>query len=268
LAWACLFVAALQALPAHAEISFVDMFRNDALVQTADGNSLAAAGSFFALDLNSVNAGDYDSVSATYPGPGSPVSLSVNTPTLFTYQTTAYPTQAAMDADFPFGTYQFLATNAGGSDSTSFDYTADHYSASNPYLAGSSYSDLQNMNPLANLSVGFSPFAVDQAATDAFIFFTVRDNSSQAIVFDAGFLPSTTAGETIPAGTLLPNHSYTYEVIFSDRVSVPSPGAAFDAVLGFDVRTTGVFATVPEASSLVLAMLGGLALLAFRRRRA
>ena len=118
------------------------------------------------------------------------------------------------------------------------------------------------MNPFADVHVGFSPFTVDPGATEAFIFFTVRDNASQSIVFDAGFLPPTTTGETIPAHTLVPNHSYTYEVIFSDRVEVPSPGAVFNAELGFDLRTTGVFATVPEPATWSLAVVGLLILFA------
>ena len=125
----------LATTPVQAEISFVDMFRSNTFVQTADGNSLTVGGSFFTLGLTSTNAGDYDTVDATYPGPASPVSLSSISPTEFSFQTPTYPTQADMDANFPVGTYQFLATNSGGSNSTSFNYAADHYAASLPFLA-------------------------------------------------------------------------------------------------------------------------------------
>lgn len=251
-----LLIASFQSQHARAEISFVDMFRSNTYVQNGDGNSLATNGSFFTLGLTSINAGDYDSVSASYPGPGSPVALSAISPTEFSYQTATLPSQAAMDAAYPTGTYEFTASGSGGTDVASFDYAADYYPQSLPFLSGTSYSALQNMNPFANQTVGFNPDVPDPAATFAFIFFTVRDNLTDSIVFNAGFLPSTTTSETIPAGTLLPYTSYTYELVFSDRLEVPSPGATFQAQLGYDLRTAGTFVTAPEPAAWLSAILG------------
>ena len=154
------------------------MFRSNTYVQNGDGNSLASGGSFFTLNLTSTNPGDYDNVSATYPGPGSPVALSATSSTAFEYQTGNIPTQADMDAAYPVGTYQFSASNAGGTDTASLDYSADHYPQTLPFLSGTSYSALQNMNPLADQTVGFSPDVFDPASSFAYIFFTVRDNST------------------------------------------------------------------------------------------
>ncbi|MES1213495.1 MAG: hypothetical protein ABUL64_02825 [Singulisphaera sp.] len=259
-------LASIFVRQANAEISFVDMFRTNTFVQNGDGNSLASGGSFLTLSLTSTNPGDYDSVESTYPGPGSPVALGATDPTTFTYQTPTLPTQAAMDAAFPTGTYEFAASNVGGTDTASFDYTADYYSQSLPYLAGSSYSSLQNMNPLVDQTVQFNPDASDPGSTSAFVFFTVRDNATSALVFNASFLSSTTTSETIPANTLAPNGSYTYELIFSDRLQVPSPGAVFDAQIGYDLRTTGTFATAPEPATWLSAAMG-LLILAVRWRR-
>jgi hypothetical protein len=272
--WVTLGFAILLCRPAptQAGISFVNMFRANAFSQSGDGNTLSGNGSFLSLGLASENAGEFATAVATYPGPGSPVPLVSLTSTQFWFQTSSYASQAAMDADFPFGTYQFDAAGGGGTDSTSFDYLADAYSQTLPYLAGGSYSALQGMNPTAPLAVDFSPMTPDPATSEAFVFFTIRDNGTDTIVFDGGFMPSTTAGITIPAKTLAPNTSYTYELIFSDRVQLPSPGAVFDAQIGFDLRTTGSFATVPEPANWVLAW-GALAALlcggaAMRRRSA
>ena len=75
------------------------------------------------------------------------------------------------------------------------------------------------------------------------MFFTIFDYTANGFVFDAGFQPSTTTSLVLPANTLQPGRQYAYELIFSDRVFVPSPGAIFDAQIGFDVRTMGVFTT-------------------------
>jgi hypothetical protein len=243
---------------AWAEISFVDMFRNDAFTQTGNGNSLSVRGSFLSLRLTSTGSNEYDSAQATYPGPTSPVTLSAIDSTHLLYQTGIYSTQAAMDADFPTGKYTLAATKALGMDTTSFTYSTDAYPFALPYLTGANYSDLQRMNAGAPFAFQFSSHTPSPSANEAFVFVTIFDFMANKIVFDAGFLPATTTGLILPANTLLPGRQYGYELIFSDRVFVPSPGAVFDAQIGFDVRTTGVFTTVavPEPSSLLITIAG------------
>jgi hypothetical protein len=240
---------------AHAEISFVDMFRSNSFVQTGNGNTLSTNGSFLSLSLTSVGANDYSAVQTTYPGPASPVVLAPNSPTVFQFQTPAYPTQAAMDADFPHGNYSYQATKTGGSDTTGFTYSADAYPLTLPYLTGTNFGDLQGMNPAAAFSLQFSPFTPSPAASESFLFLTVFDTVANAFVFNSSFQPTTTAGLTLPANTLLPKRAYLYELIFSDRVLTPATGSDFDAQLGFDVRTTGSFTTgVPEPAALLLGL--------------
>lgn len=268
---------AFGAAPAQAQISFVDMFRNNSSTQTANGNSLSAAGSFLSLDLVSINANDFNTAQATYSGPASPLSLPQATPTTFHYQTGSYPTQAAMDADFPTGTYTFAANGNAGPNSTSFDYTDDRYPTAMPFLEGTDFADLQGMNAASPFTFHISPFGTHSGVDSAFIFLTIFDTTANAFVYDAGFLPITTTSVTLPANTLEPGHSFLYEVDFSDRELTPSPGAQFDAQIGFDVRTSGRFnsaaaaAAVPEpgvaplAGAAVLALcVGGL----LRRRTA
>ena len=64
--------------------------------------------------------------------------------------------------------------------------------------------------------------------SDSFIFFTIFDNTTSSFVYDAGFLASTTAGLNLAAGTLAAGHSYSDELIFSNRDIVPSSGTTFD----------------------------------------
>jgi len=256
-ACACLVtVCILFVVPvARGEISFVNMFRSASLTQTGDGATLASNGYFFASSLFSTGANDFNAVQLTYPGPGSPVSLAQSSPTIFAYQTANVPNQAALDAQFPTGTYAFSATGPGGPDSTSFNYSTDLYPQSQPFLTGTDYSALQGMDATAPFTVHFSPFVTGSGANESFIFFTIRDQATNMLVFDAGFQPATTTSRTLPANTLAPGHTYTYEVIFSNRVGVPSPGANFDAQIGFDFRTTGTFTSVPEPFGILPAIL-------------
>ena len=175
--------------------------------------------------------------------------------------------RAAMNVDFPTGTYTYSATNGTTTDTTSYTRPADAFSSTLPYLTGTDYTDLQGMNPSAPFAVHFSVNTPAASASQAFSFFTIRDTSSSQLVYNAAFLPSTTTGVTVPANTLTTGTQYEYELIFSDRVLTDSPGAEFQAQLGFDERTTGFFTpgAAPEPSCMGL-IAGGAMLLARRRR--
>lgn len=264
--------AAVQS--ARADISFVDMFRNGEFLQTGNGNTLTPIGYFFSTRLTSTDANEFSTVQMTYPGPGSPVFLSQVGPTLWQYQTGFLPDQAAMDAAFPFGTYQYDATGGMGTLTTSFDYTQDFYPQTTPYLDGTTYAALQGMNASAPFNFLFSPYDPGMGAAEAFLFLTIFDYNLNAFVYSAGFLPPTTTGLTLPANTLQPGDNFAYELIFSNRFFTDSPGADFAAQIGYDLRTTGTFSTaapaaVPEPASVVLFGFGcfGLAGYALRRRR-
>ncbi len=261
-----LFVTA-AVIPARADISFVDMFRNNNYVQT--GNGAAAYDlSFLTFNLFSTVANEFTSVQAVYPGPASPATLTQSAPTVYGYSTSFLPSQAAMDAAFPTGSYRFNTTGSGGPLSTSFNYTANAYAHTLPYLTGINYSALQGMNPAAPFTFQLSIFTPDALASEADTFLTVFDTLSGAVVYDFGFQPSTTTSLTLPANTLSAGHNYTYQLIFSDRVTAASPGADFSAQIGFDDRTIGSFTTnVPEPSAWTLLCFGGAGLTFVVHRR-
>lgn len=139
---------------ADAGISFVDLFRSGSYTQTGDGNSLADGGFFFDALLHSTDPGEFASATLTYPGSGSPATLSIPLdPFVLIYASSIYGTQAAMDADFPTGDYVFDA----GAFSTTVTYAGDDYPQSLPYLTGTDYSDLQGMDAAVWVRSSWSP---------------------------------------------------------------------------------------------------------------
>jgi hypothetical protein len=277
--WACwwrvslatIFICAANARDARASISFVDMFRSDVMTQTGNGNSLTTNGYFLSSDLFSTNANDYNAVQMSYPGPSS-VSLTQTSPTVFTYQTGLLASQAALDTAFPTGAYTYNASGAAGPASTTINYLLNDYARSTPYLTGTDYSQLQGVNAGLPFNVHFSPFVTGGQASSSFIFFTIFDTTSNTQVLNDSFLAATTTGITIPVGTLTAGQNYTYELIFSNRDTVPSPDAEFDAQIGFDLRTSGAFtaaagAAVPEPSAIIVWSLLGCFGIAIARAR-
>ncbi len=107
-------------------------------------------------------------------------------------------------------------------------------------------------NPFSFL---FSPYVTGSGLSESLLFLTLFDFTTGTVVFDAGFKPATTTGLVLPANTLMPSHNYAYELIFSNRLLVDSPGAQFGAQIGYDLRTSGSFITaaVPEPSAIAFA---------------
>lgn len=252
--------------PARATISFVDMFRNNNYVQTGDG-AAAYDASFLTLNVFSSGGNEFASVQAIYPGPASPVPLTQNAPTIYGYSTSFLASQAAMDAAYPTGIYQFNTTGAGGPLSTSFAYTANAFPQTVPFLAGTNYSSLQGMNVTSPFTFQLSPFTPGGLPDNKFLFLTVFETVSGNVAYDFAFQPFTTTSLTLPANTLISGMNYTYQLIFSDRLTAASPGADFPAQIGFDKRTVGSFSTAtPEPCAGVLMLAGSAALLLKRRR--
>ncbi len=263
---------------AEAQTSYVDMFRSNSYTQTGNGNSLSLKGYFFSVDLNSVNPGDFATGTVTGPGPQTPVALILNpgNPTDLRYQTGFFPDQAAMDTAFPTGTYVFhgLGGTQGPLDAT-LHYTGNVYPASQPFLTGFDFMNLQGVNASNPISLHFSSYSFQSAASVQLQFLTIYDNTLSAFVYNAGFLPQTATGITISANTLASGHSFTYELIDSNRViDTAGIGANFAPQLGFDYRTTGSFSTsksvVPEPGVLqfgAIAAMFGVGMGLYSRRK-
>lgn len=247
---------AVGAPEARAQISYVETYKTAQYAQTGNGNSLSLSGYYSAANLYSVNPNAYTSASLTYPGPGSPLSLSAVSPTEFSYTSPFFASKAAIDAAFPMGTYTFSASNGGPATTTALSYTSDDYAQTLPWLTGTDYTALQGMNPNAAFTFHFSPFTTGTQAAASYIFLTVTDLTTNTLVVNDSFLSPSTTSQTVAANTFKAGDQYQYQLIFSNRDfgTVVPPGATFPPELGFDFRTTGTFtpAAVPEPASLAL----------------
>lgn len=242
-------IACAIAPMAHADIQLVDIFKNVVYDQTS-GTAPTTPSSFFGdIELSSQNAGDFNSVIVTYPGPASPTSLPQVSPTFFSYGP-SFATQAAMNAAIPFGTYAYSATGAS-SGTAALNYTTDAFTSAIPALNATSFNALNGLNPSTALTIGFNPFTVNPLASQGFTFFTIFNGSGTA--FADGFLAPGSTSLVLPANTLLSNTTYTFELDFSDRINGVGPNGG-PTLVGSDVRTIGTFTTgatapVPEPSS-------------------
>ncbi len=261
----------------EAQISFVNTGRNSSYTQTGNGNSVVSNIYFYSFDFHSVSAGDFTAASFTPPG-GVAQNIPFVSGSDYHFQTGAYSTQAQMDTAFPTGTYSATGTGgAFGPKTTAFSYASDRYSASQPYLTGTDYSMLQGVNAKSAITLHFSPYIADSTVSDQFRFLTIFDLTTNTISYQNGFLPTTTNSLTIGASVLNSGDSFSYELIDSNRIVVPSTNSQFDTTLLFDRRTSGTFRTavgaVPEPGigqfGSMVAIFGiGLSLYAGRKKTA
>ena len=242
------WLALAMAPAAHAsDISFLLQFKNLSWTQVGNGNDLSFNGGFYSADLETNVANPYITASLTYPGPGSPANLPQISPTDYGFQTGLYSTQAAMDADFPFGVYTYKGDNG---DSAGYDYTADDYANSTPFLTGSDYSNLQGMNASLPFTFHFNPDDPGTMATESYVFFTIFDRTTSTLAYDDGFLPASTTSVTVPGGTLTPGDMYSFELDYSNRDILRGLGTSdFPPELGFDLRDDGTFTAAPLLAS-------------------
>jgi hypothetical protein len=272
-----LFVTVVCLIPVSLmaeNIAEIDLFKNQSFTQTSGVAPTTPTGFFANIELNSVDPGDFDAVSVSYPGPASPTSLTAFSPSFWGYGP-SFATQADMNAAVPIGDYVYTATNSITSDSetATLDYTGDAFASAIPALTPSTWSALNGLDPSTALTVGFDTFTPGAGTTpgNGFVFFTISDTAGT--VFTDGFADPSSGSLLLPANTLLPNTAYDFELDFSDRQSGSDPVSGAFTFVGSDLRDDGTFTTgsivsaTPEPGTWLLFGSGFAALAALRRRR-
>jgi hypothetical protein len=260
-------VLAFAAGTVHGSLTLVDIFTSGNFQQTSSAPPTKPYGEFVSLGASFQNAGDFDSASASYPGPGTQaLTLQGNG---FTYETGYFPTLASLRSAFPFGTYDITAHNSGTSSSQTgqINYAADYFTSTVPTVSPASYNSLQNYDPTESLNVSFNAFTPNPNVSDAYTYFTIYDATTIDSVFSSGALPASTTSFVIPANALQPDTSYLLELDFSDRLNGTDSVDDVPTLQGFNVNDDLDFTTaVPEPLSA--AVLGAVpCVLLLRRKR-
>jgi hypothetical protein len=128
-----------------------------------------------------------------------------------------------------------------------------------------SFAALQGLNAANSITLDFNAMDVSPNATPGAsnIFFSVV-NASNVTVFDSGALATTATSVTIPGGTLSAGQSYTFDLLFDDRITgsvngIPV-GEEISTTQFYDTHTGGSFFTaagaVPEPSTRAMMLVG------------
>ena len=248
------FVAAAGG--AHAQLTSADVGVNPTFEQTGP-TTVTSTGGFFSGRAFFTNTTDFDAGTLTYGGPGSPAALTPGSPPPSLTLGGSNPSFAGLQNDFPNGNYTFDLTG-GTMGPTEFviNYAGDAYS-NTPELTAASFSALQGLNAAAPITLDFNAMDVSPNATPGAnnIFFSIV-NSSNSTVFNEA-LSTTDTSVTIPGGVLSAGQSYSFDLLFDDRI-VDGSGA-FLKTQFYDTHTDGSFSTagaVPEPSTWAMLLMG------------
>jgi hypothetical protein len=175
-----------------------------------------------------------------------------------------------LQSDFPAGDYTFDLTG-GTMGPTEFviNYAGNAYS-NTPELTAASFNALQGLNAADPITVDFNTMDVSPNATLGAnnIFFSIV-NSSSSTVFNETLLTTDTS-VTIPGGTLAAGQSYSFDLLFDDRITSSTDSGVLLTQF-YDTHTDGSFSTaagaVPEPSTWAMLLIGFIGVGVMVRRR-
>lgn len=214
------------------------IFDNKVFQQTSDATPVVPAYYFFSIGADNLPnlPGVYLGVTALYPGPDSPQTIShFISPTRVDFGSPAFDSLANLHTHYSFGDYSIATFGNGPALSGSISYQADYFANTIPTV--SNFKSLSTFDTTHDFTVQLNSFTPDPHVTTGLKFFSITDATTHQVVFDSGALSSSSPGVVIPANKLAPDKVYTYELDFSDRLDVAG------TTQGFDERTDGTFTT-------------------------
>jgi hypothetical protein len=161
-----------------------------------------------------------------------------------------FPTQAALDAAFPPGTYTVtLVTQNNGTQNSQLPLPAGAFPGAPEVL---NFAACQAVDPHSNFTVNWSPFSGGRAGD--YIQFDVETADGRNTLFQTpppgqpGALNGTSTSAVIPAGTLATGETYTMRVLFAtflgESTNYTQGFSAYYSQTQATLTTTGV-AVIP-----------------------
>jgi hypothetical protein len=251
---------------ASAAVNEIDIGLNPTFQQTG-ATTVVSTGAFFSARAFLDSASDFDGGTLTFPGAGSPVTLTPGPDLTVAFGDSA-TTLAGLNAAYPFGTYAFHLTNSvtSASQDASLDYTVAADALSPPALTAGSFNQLQGLNAASDFTFDFNAFDPSPNADTNFLFLNVSDADGNT-VFSAN--PASLATSIFMAGgTLAAGQTYTFDLLFDSRI-VGMDGDVGTEIF-FDSHTGGAFTTaggVPEPATWAMLIFGFAGVGAALRRR-
>jgi PEP-CTERM motif len=241
---------------ARAQVTEADVGINPTFEQTGP-TTVTSTGGFFSGRAFVASASDFSGGTLTYGGSGSPQTLSYVPADVAWEYGLGDASFSDLQTAFPNGGYEFdLTGGTMGPATVSLNFDGDAYS-NTPQLAAASFSALQGLNAAAPITLDFNPMDVSPNATPGAnnIFFSITNSSGATVFSDA--LSTDATSVTIGGGTLSAGQSYSFDLLFDDRI-VDSSGA-FLKTQFYDTHTDGSFSTagaVPEPSTCAMLLMG------------
>ncbi|GCL52601.1 hypothetical protein NIES3804_41950 [Microcystis aeruginosa NIES-3804] len=225
------------ALPSQAVVTSFGLSQSADYVQTSDAQPVSGSFSFFSsityTDLTDLSVGEvfYNDVQSSFLlGEPLPSVSGFFVGALFDYST-----RAELEAVFPDGT-DYIYTISGGTLGTQAAVLDPLVSARRfvddvPFLTGTTYSQLQGLDPSQPFTVNFNGTSFD-SIPEVFNFksFSIFNDASFESSFFVSLDPSDTS-TLLPANTLAPNTSYSFSLGYA-RSTFGTAG--FDGNAGFD----------------------------------
>jgi len=253
----------LAAAGAQAQVMDADVGVNPTYSETLSG--VSSTGGFFSARAFVTSSGDYSGGSLSYGGlPVAPLSyVAGDVAWEFSDSNSDF---SALQTLYPPGDYVFsLLAGSQPATSIGIDYVGGAYS-NVPDVTN--FAALQGLNASKPFTVDLNTYIPGAVANASFIFFSIT-NSSGTVVYSSGGLSDTTTSITIGAGTLAAGGSYSFDLLYSNRITGSDYINGYPVTQFYDTHTDGSLTTaVPEPSTWAMLLMGFVGTGFMMRRRA